>query len=100
MQLDPQTYDAHQRYINHLASCRGCYAPTNRYCFDGSALAVDYQAHALLNQSVESRRAFIARVESVDATRCEALKARMIDLHRQQKEALAQTHDTPEDLEQ
>lgn len=90
MALDPATYEAHQHYLNHLMSCPRCYAPTNRYCSVGEPLMLTYHATALLLQSLENRRAFLRRIAAVNPERCEAMKARLTQIHALQKEQEAQ----------
>tara|TARA_R110000850_G_scaffold152858_1_gene276168 strand:- start:1587 stop:1958 length:372 start_codon:yes stop_codon:yes gene_type:complete len=38
----PEWRQAREQYINHLMGCRGCHAPTNRYCGTGADLRQQY----------------------------------------------------------
>ena len=38
----PEWRQARDQYINHVMTCRGCYAPTARYCLAGADLWATY----------------------------------------------------------
>lgn len=38
----PEWIAVRDQYINHLMSCRACYAPTDRYCASGAGLRQQY----------------------------------------------------------
>lgn len=39
----PEWRQARDRYINHVMTCRGCYAPGRRYCRNGAELSAIYE---------------------------------------------------------
>ena len=43
----PEWRQARDQYINHLMSCRDCYAPTSRYCTIGVSLRNHYNSTAI-----------------------------------------------------
>jgi len=81
MQLDEATHQAHEGYINHVLRCGSCYPPTKRYCLSGSELHDRYLAQYLMSQDLHARRTYLARLETVDPQRCEALKTMMLEIH-------------------
>lgn len=38
----PEWRQARDRYINHVMTCRGCYAPGGRHCVTGAELRATY----------------------------------------------------------
>lgn len=38
----PEWRNARDHYLNHIMTCRACYAPTARYCLAGADLRVCY----------------------------------------------------------
>lgn len=38
----PEWRQARDRYINHVMTCRGCYAPGGRHCLTGAELRTAY----------------------------------------------------------
>ncbi|MEH6365549.1 MAG: hypothetical protein V7764_04745 [Pseudomonas marincola] len=40
----PEWRQARDQYINHLMTCRGCYAPASRYCMTGAELRTTYDS--------------------------------------------------------
>ena len=40
----PEWRQSRDRYMNHLMTCRACYAPTGRYCQAGAELRATYNA--------------------------------------------------------
>ncbi|WP_313210476.1 hypothetical protein [Stutzerimonas nitrititolerans] len=40
----PEWRHARDQYINHLMTCRACYAPTSRYCQTGDELRAIYDS--------------------------------------------------------
>ncbi|QIB09005.1 hypothetical protein GZ982_30110 (plasmid) [Pseudomonas fluorescens] len=87
MQLNEATYRAHDQYLNHVLRCTSCYPPTKRYCYDGSGLHDRYLAHFLMSEDLHTRRTYLARLEPVDPTRCEALKTLLLEIHESEKNA-------------
>lgn len=85
MDLELAEREAHERYVNHIMACNGCYAPTKRYCFHGLRFYVDYLAHFLMGRDIHTRRVQLAQVEANDSVTCGDLKARMIEIHEQMK---------------
>jgi hypothetical protein len=39
----PEWRHARDRYLNHIMTCRACYAPTARYCLAGADLCASYE---------------------------------------------------------
>jgi len=85
MDLEQAEREAHERYINHIMACKGCYAPTKRYCFYGLRFHVDHLAHYLMGRDLHTRRVHLAQVEAADSVTCNDLKARMIEIYEQMK---------------
>lgn len=85
MQLDDPTHQAHDGYINHVLRCGSCYPPTKRYCLTGLSLHDRYLAQYLMSQDIHARRTHLARLDTVNPARCEALKAMMLEIHVQSK---------------
>lgn len=81
MQLDDATFQAHEGYMNHVLRCGSCYAPTNRYCSNGLGLHDQYVGQYLMSQDLHARRTYLARLETVNPARCEALKVVMLAIH-------------------
>lgn len=72
---------AHEHYLNHLARCSSCWAPSKRHCGDGLALRVEYDARYLLSlPDLYQRRGMLAREEALNPTLCEAIRARVLVL--------------------
>lgn len=67
--------------MNHVLRCGSCYPPTNRYCSIGTGLHDQYTGQYLMSQDLYARRTYLARLESVNPARCEALKAVMLAIH-------------------
>lgn len=86
MQIDWETHEAHEAYINHAMGCRSCHPPTKRYCDYGWSLHDDYLAYCLASLDLHDRRQFLARLEVTNSMRCEAIKARLIEIFAQRKE--------------
>ncbi|MGE8362369.1 hypothetical protein [Pseudomonas sp.] len=40
----PEWRQARDRYINHVMTCRGCYAPGGRHCLTGAELRTAYDS--------------------------------------------------------
>lgn len=40
----PEWRHARDQYINHVMTCRGCYAPTGRHCIAGADLRAAYDS--------------------------------------------------------
>ncbi|MBD8671592.1 hypothetical protein [Pseudomonas lurida] len=73
---------AHEEYLNHLMRCRGCYAPTQRFCCVGLALRIEYDALYLLSiEDSRQRRALLVRETHVNPWLAEALKTRVVELY-------------------
>ncbi|WP_085618817.1 MULTISPECIES: hypothetical protein [unclassified Pseudomonas] len=85
MDLEQAERVAHEQYINHIMACKGCYAPTKRYCFYGLRFLVDYLAHYLMGRDLHTRRVHLAQIEAADPVTCDDLKARLIEIHEQMK---------------
>ncbi|KQN40097.1 MULTISPECIES: hypothetical protein [unclassified Pseudomonas] len=39
----PEWRHARDQYLNHVMTCRACYAPTARHCLAGADLRADYE---------------------------------------------------------
>lgn len=79
----PRSLDelAHDEYLNHLMSCRSCYAPTKRFCGVGQKLRIEYEAQFLMTIADTYRRKAIMRREfEQDPVMGELLKIRVIEL--------------------
>lgn len=88
MQLDEATHGAHEAYINHAMRCRSCHPPTKRYCLEGDGLRDRYEAQYLMSLDLYARRAFLAQLEPINPTRCEAIKTLLIEICQRSQEDL------------
>ncbi|NWA11982.1 hypothetical protein [Pseudomonas gingeri] len=75
--------------MNHVMRCPKCHPPTKRYCLEGVPLSDRYIATYLMTQDLYERRVFVTRLEASDYKRCEAIKALLLELHDQAKQAAA-----------
>jgi len=78
---------AHEDYLNHLVRCRGCWAPTKRYCCTGRALRVEFDAHYMLTlPDLYQRRALLAREDTIEPAFADEIRARATVLFELAKE--------------
>ncbi|MDG9809465.1 MULTISPECIES: hypothetical protein [Pseudomonas] len=78
---------AHDRYLNHLMACLGCYAPNKRHCSVGQELRIEYDAQFLMTITDTYRRKAIMRREfEQDPVMGGMLKNRVIDLWNEENQ--------------
>jgi hypothetical protein len=75
--------------MNHVMGCKKCHPPTKRYCLNGQPLSDRYIATYLMTQDIYERRVFVTKLEGSNPVRCEAIKALLLELHEQAKQAAA-----------